>query len=183
MTSLERLLVGVLVAFVALFGCFLFGKGEGRAEGKATIQALWDKDRADMVSANEVLVKQHSADILKVVSKHNETNRKNSDEHDVAIKEVRTKLAAAVAESKRLGGLRIPASACKGSGLVQGSADAQATGTSQRDEEATSTIALPEAIEHGLWSIVGQADEVTEQLRSCQGWIIDNGFYGETAMN
>lgn len=169
---LERLLLGVFVTVIALSGSYLFGAGVGKADERV----VWELREAKLMKEQLDLREDHAKEKDRLILSHQRINKENSDDHEVAIEKLHSDLSAARTESRRLGGLRIPAPVCP---VRETGTDAQTTGTGQRDEEATATIALPEAIEDGLWSIVGQADEVTEQLRACQGWIIDNGFYGE----
>lgn len=170
MGPIDKLVVGIVFIVLLCLGAYRWGYGNG----EDTLQAEWDKDRAALLAANDRLIEKHAREIVQTVAFYNKTNLDNTVKHETALKEVTDALAAARAESRRLGGLRIPAPACQST-----AADAQTTGTGERNAGTTTTIALPEPIEDGLWSIVGHADQVTEQLRSCQGWIKANGFYGE----
>jgi hypothetical protein len=172
MTSLERLLVGLVVFALALFSSYRWGY----SAGVDTEQAAWQKKEQTYKDAELVLRAEHDKHVARVLDANYQTNLKNHRDHETVLEKVHADLAAARAESRRLGGLRIPApaSSCRDAGTL-----AQTTGAGQRDEKAPATIALPEAVETRLWSIVGEADVILEQARACQAWIIDNGFYGK----
>lgn len=169
MGMLEKLAFSLALIVIVLFGTYQWGY----ANGEDALRSEWNKERLAVKAAQLQVATQHAQAMADLVTMHNQTNLKNAKQHETALSKVHTDLAAARAESKRLGGLRIPVKACPTIAT-----NAETTGTSEHHEGSTTTIALPEPIEDGLWSIVGQADEVTEQLRACQGWIIDNGFYG-----
>lgn len=175
MNVLEKLLCFVVVLALTAF----FGHRAGFNEAKRVYEAQWQQEKQGYLLAEIEARKQHAEKLAELGKIHQQTNLKNTTEHEKALKKVHADLAAARAESKRLGGLRIPApvTSCPGTGFKQGTAGTQTTGAGPHYEEAAATIALPEAIEDSLWSTVGQADEVLEQARSCQAWIIDNGFY------
>ena len=168
------LLMAVVVLTLATFISYRAGVGHERTvQEYASLQKQQQYDRAE-ISARTL----HDKVIKDIIDAQNKTNLKNAYDHEIALQKVNDDLSAARAESKRLGGLliTIPTPTCKGDYVGAGT---QTASTSQRDEKSTTTIALPEPIEAGLWSIVGEADQVTEQLRSCQAWIKDNGFYGK----
>lgn len=172
MDAVERLLIAVVVFALSLFGAYSWGYDNAKSAAKSDYEAAEGRYKTAEIKLRE----DHAKELGKVIETNYKTNLKNADDHEKALDKVHADLAAARAESKRLGGLRIPAPTCPSGNAGSGT---ETTGTGQRDEEATATIALPERIETDLWSIVGRADEVTEQLRSCQSWIRANGFYGE----
>lgn len=174
-TALIKLLVAIVVLTLTAFFSYRYGLDVGETKEKAQ----WQEREKKFTDAEILLRKEHGKKVAKLVELHQQSNLKNTYDHENALDKVRTELAAARAESRRLGGLRIavPASACRGP--EQGSTGAQTAGASQRDEATTLTIALPERVEANLWSIAGQADEVLEQARACQAWITANGFYGK----
>lgn len=170
--SLSLLLVAVVVLTLALFFTYRWGY----AGGVNAEQATWEKKEQAYKDAEIQARKDHAKNLLDKVGAQQKINLKNTEDHEAILEKVHADLAAARAESKRLGGLRISAAACPRSNPWAG---AQAASASQRDEETSTTIALPEAVETRLWTIVGEADEILEQARACQAWIIDNGFYGK----
>ncbi len=167
---------GLVMLAVALLACFGFSK-VGQLDGEATVQALWDIEAKQVAQEKVDMIARHAQEMATLRSVHDRNNLENAKQNDAALNKVRTALDAARAESRRLGGLRIPATQCPSGGREGQGAGTEATGTVPHHEGATSTIALPEPVETNLWSIVGEADTVTEQLRSCQNWIRTNGFY------
>lgn len=167
MTSLERLLIAVVVLTLALFGVYRWGY----ANGIDTEKASWEKKERAYKDAESKLKDEHMKDIQRVLDANHQTNLKNHHAYELSIREKDTALAAARAESRRNGGLRFTASCSPAVGQTE------AKGTITHHESTTATIALPELVEERLWTLVGEADEVSEQLRSCQAWIKDNGMY------
>lgn len=133
-------------------------------------QVQWDMDKAKLIADNQEKINQTIAD-------NQAKERKISELHEQEIAKVHADLDHARSDAARNGGLRISASVCTNTSGPQ--ASTETTGTSGRDEASTRTVALPEPVQDGLWSIVKEADEVSAQLRACQGWIKLNGFYGE----
>ena len=166
-------LIGLIVLVLASFISYRSGYNTGE-EFKS---AEWEKERISFKDAALAAQLNHNQTIATNIANQNKTLLKNAYDYEIALKKVNTDLTAARAESKRLGGLliTIPTPTCKGDYVGAGT---QTAGTSKRDEGTTTTVALPKEVESNLWSIVEEADQVTEQLRSCQAWIKDSGFYG-----
>jgi hypothetical protein len=153
------------------------GHTAGQLEERATWQGLEDERAA----AAQLVLEQHEADLEAERKRNIETNLKVSHDHENEIDALRAARAADRAAFDRAGGLRIPApatAACAGAPGDRPGAGAEAPGTSGRDDPGAATIRLPQQVENDLWSIVDDADEVSSQLRACQGWIRTNGFYG-----
>lgn len=174
-TALVKLLVAIVVLALTAFLSFRYGLDVGETKEKSQ----WQQREQKFKDAEILLVKNHAKDILELDRVHKQVNLKNTENHETALQSVRADLLAERAKSRLNGGLRIPAPVCPSRGPIKGIASTQTTGAGERDEEAPTTIELPEAVTASLWSIVGDADEVVEQARACQAWIIDNGFYGE----
>lgn len=115
---------------------------------------------------------------------------KAANDHEKIIQDLKGQHAAAVADSRRTGGLRIPRSTCTrqdsgtaaapsavepdGSAASAGLAHAGADGSVQED----TSVRLPPQLENDLFDIAEDADKLAEQLRSLQKWVRDNGLYG-----
>jgi hypothetical protein len=123
--------------------------------------------------------KQHAYDLAAAAEQiqraHNFNNakaRKASEDHAKALSDLSSKYAADLAAIRTAGGLRIPASACASA--------AQSASAGRPDESSAATVQLPERIESGLFALTKRADELAEQLRALQGWVRDNGHYGDS---
>ena len=175
-TSPNTLAIKLLVAIVMLTLTAFFSYRFGLDIGETKEKEQWTAREKKFSDAELLLRKEHSKEMAELTRTHQQTNRKNTHDHETILEKVHTDLAAARAESRRLGGLRIPVStpSCRDARAL-----AEASSTGQRDEEVATTVALPERIEADLWTVVGLADEIVEQARACQAWIVDNGFYGK----
>jgi hypothetical protein len=171
MNSVDWLLTSILASIIMLFT----GYAWGNHTGQQTVHAAWDADRMRLVADTRKLERDHAQAMAQEVIKQTQVNIQNEKVHELKLSQVQADLAASRAESKRLGGLQFQARVDTNCPAT----NAQTASTGKRDETDTYTITLPEPIESGLWSIMGEADVLTEQLRSCQAWIKSNGFYEE----
>jgi len=157
-------LIGVLFAAVFGYGHHLGSKG---------VQARWDSEKAQTTIAIAKLKDENEKHNAEILAQHQADNVKVSQDHEQALQAVTQKYNTDLAAIKSRGGLRIPVSACSSSTTT----GTKATSDSGRNEDSTGTIALPEQITNDLFSFANEADEVTEQLRACQSWIVRSGFY------
>lgn len=131
--------------------------------------------------AKEIATKERMALDLEIaharirrIQLSNEANaRKATAQHEQAISDLNAKYDAARAAVRAAGGLRIPASICPDARADKGAS------TSRPDESPAATVALPQETERRLFDLAQQADQLSEQLRSLQGWVKTNGHYGE----
>lgn len=161
-------IIGGLVLLIAVA---LGGVQTGRKLERATWQAK-------EIAAAE----RHSLELASAISRaqriesFNEAKaRKASADHEKALSELGSKYAADLAALRAAGGLRIPASACGGAAPAT-----QGASTGRPDEASAATVQLPERIESGLFALTKRADDLAEQLRALQGWVRDNGHYGDS---
>lgn len=97
-----------------------------------------------------------------------------TENHAKSLSALDQKYAAAIGASRNSGGLRIAKSVCN-----PVAASNQSPGPSRPDEAGAGDGELSTAVTDGLYALTKRADELAEQLRSLQGWIADNGFYGD----
>lgn len=162
----------VLAAVLTCVACYFSGSHMGAKAERST----WQHEKLQMQEAHRVAMldeyKKRDRDRL-----FNEAKaRKATEDHEKALAARDEKYATDIADLKRRGGLRIPASICA---ARPAAAAGQAAGASGPDEARSETLQLPERIEDGLLELTKRADGLTEQLRALQGWVRDNGFYGE----
>lgn len=160
-------LVAVIVA-----GIVLVAWAEHR--GATLERAGWEKKEAQRQKDTADLLRKHAADVAALTLQYNLNNLKVSDDHEKELEALRIARAADRAAFDRAGGLRIARAVCN-----PPAAGPEAASAGGRDEASASTVRLPEQVENDLWAIVNDADEVSAQLRSCQAWIVTNGFYGQ----
>lgn len=159
-------LVAVIVA-----GIVLVAWAEHR--GAMLERAGWEKKETQRQKDTADLLRKHAADVAALTLQYNLNNLKVSDDHEKELEALRIARAADRAAFDRAGGLRIARAVCN-----PPAAGPEAPSAGGRDEASASTVRLPEQVENDLWAIVNDADEVSAQLRSCQAWIVTNGFYG-----
>ncbi|MDB5937557.1 MAG: hypothetical protein JWQ01_4901 [Massilia sp.] len=161
------ILAGLVLLIAVAFG--------GAHVGKKLEREAWQAEKIALQAA------QHGALVAEMDKrgrdqKFNEAKaRKATETHEKALSDLDQKYAAERDATRRAGGLRIPANVCAG----KATGGEQATSAGRPDESAAATVALPERLETDLYALTKQADELAEQLRALQGWIVDNGFYGE----
>lgn len=174
LTELQRGLLKLAIGVLVLMGAAWALYSNGVEAGAASVQAKWDNAQLAQKRAETALLLKHVEDIGKQAKLYRDINLKVSQDHEQEIQQLRNARDRDRAAVERAGGLRIPAPACPGTAA----ANAETNGTSGRDEARAGTIRLPLALENSLWSLADDADEVSAQLRSCQAWIHQNGFYG-----
>jgi hypothetical protein len=146
--------------------------------GRTLERAGWVKKEADERAADLALTRKHEADMQALRDHQLFLERKTSEDHEQELAQVRAAAAADRADADRRGGLRIPAPPCTAGTAVAGT---ETPSPGRRDETGTPTVRLPQQVENDLWALADDADEVSAQLRACQGWIRDNEFYGDNS--
>ena len=159
-------IIGGLVLLIAVV---LGSVQTGRKLERSTWQA---KEVVTLEAARVELAAAHAKNAR--IQSFNEANaRKASAQHEQAISDLTKNYAKARADVRAAGGLRIPASICTATAPPEGAS------TSGLNEGSPGTVALPRETESRLFDIAQQADQLSEQLRSLQGWVKASGFYGE----
>lgn len=161
----------LILASLALLIAVAFG---GAHVGKKLEREAWQAEKiALQATHNDALVAE--IDKRGRDQKFNEAKaRKATENHEKALSNLDQKYAIEIAATRRAGGLRIPANVCPAK-----AAGGEQTASAGRPDEGAATIQLPERVETDLYALTKRADEMAEQLRALQGWIVDNGFYGE----
>jgi hypothetical protein len=163
--------IGAVVAFVvAVYGL-------GHHHGEQAVQARWDASKVLLIAAQDQMIADHAKDMEKQRLEHEANNIAVSIDHQKALDEIATKNSAALAAVRAAGGLRINRAAVCGPAV----ATTEAASDSGHHEDPTATVQLPDRITSELFSEARRADEVVEQARACQNWILKQGFYSVPA--
>lgn len=149
-------------------------------KGRQLERAVWLQKMADERAADLVLERQHQEAIARLNLMHKQIERKTSENHIKELAQLHRERDADRIAVDRAGGLRVSAAGCARDPAPAAAASASPGG---RDEAGAGTIRLPEQVEDGLWRLADDADEVSAQLRACQAWILDHGFYGQMAVD
>ncbi len=145
----------------------------GQSDGKIAEQADLERLRADSYKKSVEVLESHAKEVQRITLEQNANNVQVTNEHEAALSAIAKKYNADIATVRANGGLRLPRSVCTSSIT----AITETTGTSGHYEDVAGTVQLPDAITVDLFSEAKRADEMTEQLRAAQAWIIKNGFY------
>lgn len=185
--DLKQLAIAAVLAILAIGAALWIVYDAGHDAGELGERSAWQKKEGERLKleaererlageAHTKLLLEHADAMAALSRKHHETNLKVSNDYEEELAQLRRERDADRALVDLAGGLRIPAPAanCPG-GAVAGTEAASIAG---RDEASPGTIRLPLALENSLWALVDDADQVSAQLRSCQSWIRENGFYG-----
>lgn len=160
------------IGAVGVFLILVFAAGH--RSGAKAVQRDWDASTLKFTQEQNRLLQENAQKVADLVEKQKETNLAVTQDHERALLEIRTKYDADIAAVRATGGLRLPRSICTGS-VATG---AQAASPGERDAADSGTVKLPDQVETNLFSEARRADEIVEQLRSCQNWIRSNQFYG-----
>lgn len=170
--GLAMLVLGVMWGIHAIHA-------DGEEAGKLTERAVWQAKERKLLLDQAKLRADHTAEMRRIAGIHQQVNEKVSTDHDQEIADLRAGRDADVRAAERRGGLRIPASVCRG----ETGTGTEAARDGGRDEAGAGTVRLPQQVETDLWALAGDADEVSAQLRACQSWIVNQGFYGAPPAN
>lgn len=164
------LLIAKIGAVAALLIAVWF---HGRKVGENAVQADWNASRLALADQTAKLVLEHSLEMDAVRKRQAAVSADISQDFERKLDEVGKLHAAELDRVRKSGGLRVPATICSSS-TSTGTQTASASG---HHEESAPTVTLSPEITEGLFDLVEEADQLTEQLRSCQGWIRRHGFY------
>lgn len=159
-------IVGALALLIAVaFGGAQVGKKLERESWQGKENAALKAVQAELVAEVE---KRQRVELF-----NQATARKASETHEKALATLKSEYSTELAATRAAGGLRIPARRCP---AIAGTA--QGPSTSGPDEAGASTEKLPDRVEEHLFALAERADQLAEQLRALQGWVIDSGHYG-----
>jgi hypothetical protein len=182
MTDIVKDIENVAAAGASLRTAIIIGIGAAALVGAlATWTAHHFEERGRQLERAGWLAKENAARIAQEKKdavdtlRHQQIERETSERHQKELDQLRADAAADRAAADRAGGLRIPVVACPD---ARPAAATETAGAGGRDEAGPASVRLPQSIENGLWALANDADEVSAQLRACQGWILANGFYG-----
>lgn len=164
----------LLAKIGAVCALFLGVYGFGHHEGENAVQARWNASKAAFEQSKAKLVAEHGKEIADLRAEQDATNRKVSQDHEAALQKQVRNYEDRIAAINAHGGLRVSASICPGSVATT----TKTASDSGHNEDLTGTVKLPDQIANDLFSEARRADEIVEQLRSCQAWIVGQGFYG-----
>lgn len=164
----------LLIAKIGAVSALLLGVYlTGRHHGETAVQADWDRSKAQFIDAQSNLILQHAREMEDLRKRQLDINFEISQDHQRNLDAIQKKHDADLAAVRASGGLRVTRTICSG----PADTGAKATGNGGHDADASTTVALPEQTSNDLLNFATEADRVTEIARSCQSWIIKNGFY------
>ncbi|WP_394780578.1 hypothetical protein [Undibacterium sp.] len=162
-------LIAVLLLLGALSAVMWGMQRRGQQQGRAEVQAKWDKDSRDRAEAeksallvwvknNERIAEQQALDGQRITK---DTNNELSQ------------IGAAYDGSRHTdAGLRVTAGICRGLAPAANTASAAAS-----DAATAATVALPAEIERNLQNLMQEADTIVAGCRATQQFIRVNGMY------
>lgn len=156
------LTVALLVAG-ACGGVYLHAHGV--AQGRATVQALWNADKAVRADAETKAVARRVAENVAQAKQLAATARAITKAYDEEIHDVRLRLAAAER-------MRRPAF-CASSGPA---ASANADGSPGGPAADPSGGLLPDAVARDIQAVILRTEEVAATGRACQAFVRENGM-------
>ena len=140
----------------------------GNHTGAKRVRGEWAVETVKIQTAEKALI---LANEKRNQAVYEANNRKNIEVSNAHTKE----LAKIIVERNRLRTERVRFAIPVGNCLT---IRTEAASTGGYNETGAGTVALPEALTTSLLDITEDADKVSAQLRSCQFWIKENGFYG-----
>jgi len=159
----------ILASVVAIAATGATGWHYGAAHERSLSQeaAIVEQNRHISELAN--MAKESNA----ILQKQRENNVKVSKDHEKQIAKLQTVIADTNAKLAKSGGLRVNRSICD-----RPAENGAKAASNINDDEATSrTISLPHGITENLLKLVDKCDEIVEQAREAQEWIIIHDLY------
>jgi len=163
MIATELKLVGIGISSAALIGVAIWVPEHFKEVGRQEVKSQYAE------ASRQAIIKRN-AEIEALKVQHLEVNKKVMDDYEKQLSDQKISYDKRIATLRNAGGLRLPESACTGLAATPES-------NSAAKDNDSSGYRLPERIENGLFDLARKADETVIQLRSCQKWIKENGFY------
>lgn len=159
------LLAKVLAAIAVIVAIF----AAGHHSGAKSVQADWDAATVKIQAAEKAIIIANEKHNQEVYDSNNRKNIEVSNEHTKEMAKIITER-----DSLRSGRVRftIPVSSCA-------TGRTETAGTSGHNDASTSTAVLPDQATNDLLDLAAEADQLSAQVRSCQNWIVKQGFYGK----
>lgn len=165
MTLTEKALAVLLMALALITG-FYGIKRLGVIDGRAEVQALWDKDkiaRSDaMLSAVNQRIQDNAVEL-----------KAQQDNNDLITKGKDNEIAKVTSDLNAIKRLRVGPSFCP-SNRTAAKTDPQGTGSSNAAD--TGTGLLSESLDSRIRQLILQSEEAAATGRAAQKFILDNGF-------
>ncbi|WP_152598715.1 hypothetical protein [Janthinobacterium sp. RA13] len=156
-------LYGALLLCVLAGSGMLYQRAQGVAQGRATVQALWDADKESRAAAETKAVAQRAAENLAQARQQAAKVAAIKKVYDDEINNVRARLAAAER-------MRKPAF-CASAGPT---APAGASGPEGGAAADSASGLLPDAVARDIQALILQTEEVAATGRACQAFVKSN---------
>lgn len=154
----------------ALLVCVLAGAGMlhqrllGNAQGRATVQALWDADKKARAAVEAKAEARRASENLVQSRQQAATAAAIKKVYDDEINDVRARLAAERMRKPAFCASAGPAAPAGGSGAERGAAADPAGGL------------LPDAVARDIQALILRTEEVAATGRACQAFVRENGM-------
>lgn len=160
------------IAVLALVAGLIFGysawhqhvHAKGLQEGRAEVQAKWDKAERDRAEAEKAAVLKRTQENEAEREKNRENNRLLQRSYESEI----TRLHAAIAAAPRL---RVGASFCGGT-----PGQAETGSTSSSDAADPGSRVLLEEVDRAVKSLIEESEKAAATGRACQQFVNENGM-------
>lgn len=132
----------------------------------------WQKKALQQEEQQKQVLLDHQKLVTALTNEYQENIYKAEKEKEHAIKTLKFDYDNAVKRINSANGLRVTASICSEVG-----ASTVAKGSSKSDAGTAGTVKLPDEITDNLLSEARRADEIVENYRALQHWVIYQGLY------
>jgi hypothetical protein len=136
--------------------------------GQDEVQAKWDKDKAAQKKAEELAIADRNANNAREKEEQSKRSKANQEKHDAELNEMRNRLIAA----KRV---RVGTAICS----QRPAAPAKTEGTQVGAPANPGTILVRDDIDRDLRALMIKVEEGFAAGRSCQRFLIEEGFAEE----
>lgn len=164
--SIEEKAIAIFLLCAVLIGGFFGIKHLGVIDGRAEVQALWDKDKIKRDDAQTLAIKNRDAenenDRAKQKAINDDITKGKTDELD----KVRSDLAAV----KRV---RVGPAFCGRNGPA---GQTNSTSSSSSNGNSASSGLLPESVDGRVKQLILESEETAATARAAQKFIRDNGL-------
>ena len=155
----------------ALLVCMLAGAGMlhqrslGNAQGRASVQALWNADKKTRAAAEAKAEAQRAAENLAQARQQAATGAAIKKVYDEEINDIRARLAAAERMRKPAFCASAGPAAPAGAGGAEGGAAAD-----------SASGLLPDTVARDIQALILQTEEAAATGRACQSFVRENGM-------
>lgn len=156
-------LAATITFILALCASYWYVYGRGIRNGTNAERVVWQDKETKRADAEKVAILDNQKTNAAKAKADDEKNLRGQQDHEAAIAKVNVELRTIRADVQRNGGMRVPASICRGNGV-----SAPPSSNGGPVDPLAGTVELPQQYQDAIWAEAERAEKLNSFAHACQ---------------